>query len=182
MKSFTLLSILVLVLACGEEREEQIAVDPNWTDDQSVEMNAFFSEEERIEIENFLSHRPDWKMTETGTGLQYMIYDKSDNNDTARLGDVVTVHFIISLLDGTECYTSEKNGPESFMVEKSDIESGLHEAMKFMCTGDRGVFILPSHMAHGLIGDEEKIPPLSPVVYDIELLKIERPYAETEAE
>jgi len=86
----------------------------------------------------------------------------------------VTVDFEITLLDGSLCYSSQENGPESFIVEKADVESGLHEAMQLMCTGDRAKFILPSRMAHGLIGDEEKIPPLAPVVYDIHLLKIER--------
>ena len=172
-----LLSVFTLILlfgACSEEREEQIALDPNWTDDESMDMNSFFSQEERTEIDNFLSHRPDWKMIETGTGLHYMVYDKSENFDTAKVNDVVTVDFEISLLDGSVCYSSEENGPESFMIEKSDVESGLHEGVQFMCIGDRAKFILPSHMAHGLIGDDDKIPPLSPVIYDIELLKIER--------
>lgn len=172
---------ILLLSSCKGEQNEQVAVkDPHWTKDQSVDMNSFFSEEEKMEIENFLSHRPDWKMTETGTGLHYMIYQKSESQDSARLGDIVTVDFEISLLDGTICYASSENGPESFIVEKSDIESGLHEGVKFMCPGDRAKFILPSHIAHGLIGDVEKIPPLSPVVYDIELIKIERPNVPSE--
>lgn len=175
MKFLVTILIVVILSSCAEDREEQVAVqDTDWSQDQSVSMNSFFSEEERNEIENFLSHRPDWKMTETGTGLHYMIYSKSENNDTARIDDIVTVNFEISLLDGTICYTSSEKGPESFMVEKSDIESGLHEGIKFMCTGDRAKFILPSHMAHGLIGDSDQIPPLSTVIYDIELIKIEK--------
>lgn len=93
---------------------------------------------------------------------------KSELNDTAHVGDLVTVDFEISLLDGTICYSSSENGPESFIVEKADIESGLHEAMQLMCTGDRAKFILPSHMAHGLIGDEEKFHryPLLSMIYN----------------
>ena len=75
-------------------------------------------------------------------------------------------------MDGTQCYSSKSNGPERFVVEKTDIESGLHEALKFMCTDDKAKFILPSHLAHGLIGDSDQIPPLVPIIYDIHLLKI----------
>ena len=107
------------------------------------------------------------------SGLRSFIYYKSELNDTARVGDAVLVDFSVELLDGTICYTSEKEGPESFIVEKADIESGLHEAMQQMCTGDKGKFILPSFMAHGLIGDEDKIPPLTPVIYDIHLIEID---------
>ena len=58
------------------------------------------------------------------------------------------------------------------MIEKTDIESGLHEALKYMCTNDKALFILPSHLAHGLIGDQDKIPPLQSLIYDIHLIKI----------
>jgi FKBP-type peptidyl-prolyl cis-trans isomerase len=113
-------------------------------------------------------------MTQTGTGLHYMVYSKSESQDTAKVGDVVTVDFEISLLNGQICYTSEIKGPESFMVEKSDIESGLHEGIQYMCPGDRAKFIIPSLAAHGLVGDTDKIPPLTTVIYDIELIRIEQ--------
>lgn len=168
--------LFFFLLACAEEREEQVLIqEPEWTQDNSSDMNAVFTAEEDEEIELFIQRHSDWKMTKTGTGLRYFIYSKSEFNDTAQVDDVVTVDFEITLLDGTVCYSSSVNGPESFMVERADIESGLHEGMQYMCTGDRAKFILPSHMAHGLIGDEEKIPPLTPVVYDIHLIKIERP-------
>ncbi|MBD3638588.1 MAG: FKBP-type peptidyl-prolyl cis-trans isomerase [Crocinitomicaceae bacterium] len=169
------LIVLLFLAACGNDEQTQEPVkDPAWTKDESIKMNSTFAQEEDEEIENFLSHRPDWKATKTGTGLRYFIYHKSENNDTARVGDLVTVEFNISLLDGTECYSSEENGPESFIVEKTDIESGVHEGMQYMCTGDKAKLILPSHMAHGMIGDREKIPPLTPTVYDITLLEIKR--------
>ena len=165
--------LIMLVVACSEAPEQVVVQDPEWSTDRSSDMNSVFSAEEDDEIELFLKRHDDWKMTKTGTGLRYMIYSKSDNYDTAQVGQLVTVDFEITLLDGTLCYSSAENGPESFVVERADIESGLHEGMQYMCTGDRAKFILPSHMAHGLIGDEDKIPPLTPVIYDIHLLKIE---------
>ncbi|MBK7129786.1 MAG: FKBP-type peptidyl-prolyl cis-trans isomerase [Crocinitomicaceae bacterium] len=168
--------LMFFISSCSEPKDEQVyKPDPEWSQDQSSDMNQVFAAEENDEIELYVKRHEDWNVTKTGTGLRYFIYQKSELNDTAHVGDLVTVDFEISLLDGTICYSSSENGPESFIVEKADIESGLHEAMQLMCTGDRAKFILPSHMAHGLIGDEEKIPPLSPVVYDIQLLKIERP-------
>lgn len=174
MRLFISCIIVFTFLSCGERKEQLPVQDPEWTQEESINMNSTFAAEEDEEIENFLSHRPDWKMTKTGTGLRYFIYNKSENNDTARIGDMVTVDFEISLLDGTICYTSSDKGPESFIVEKTDIESGLHEGMKYMCPGDKAMFILPSHMAHGLIGDTDKIPPLTPAIYDITLIKVER--------
>ena len=173
-KAFWSLIVVSSLIACGGKEQEVPVQDPNWTKDESIEMNSTFAQEEDQEIDDFLTHRPDWKMTETGTGLRYFVYEKSENTDTAQVGELVTVDFEISLLDGTICYSSKEKGPESFIVEKADIEMGLHEGMQYLCTGDKAKFILPSHMAHGLIGDTEKIPPLSPVIYDIHLLEIQK--------
>ena len=167
---------MILFTACGEEEEQRIPINkPDWSQDNSSDMNQVFSAEEEDEIDLFVKRHKDWTVSETGTGLRYFIYSRSKNSDSAQVGDVATVDFEISLLDGSICYSSEENGPESFVVEHADIESGLHEAIQLLCTDDRAKFILPSRMAHGLIGDEEKIPPLTPVVYDIHLISLERP-------
>lgn len=166
------LILLVSLLSCRQKTATTTAAPPpQWTKKASIEMNSTFAKEENEEIEDFLKHRPDWKMTATETGLRYFVYEKSEKRDTVRAGDTVTVEFTIRLLDGTVCYTSDERGTEGFVVEKADIESGLHEGMQHLCTGDKALFILPSHLAHGLIGDTQKIPPLSPVIYDIHLIK-----------
>jgi FKBP-type peptidyl-prolyl cis-trans isomerase len=167
-----LLVVLVsFVIGCTTKPKE-VKKQPKWTKDQSIEMQKVFAQEEEQEIEDFLKRHSDWKMTKTGTGLRYFIYKKSEYSDTAKAGDIVVVDFDVSLLDGTHCYSSKENGEEQFMVEKTDIESGLHQAMKLMCTDDKGKFILPSALAHRLIGDLDKIPPLMTVVYDIHVKKI----------
>lgn len=174
MRLYILIIFSICLFACGSEHETQTPVqDSAWTQDHSIKMHSTFAAEEDEEIENFLKRRPDWKTTKTGTGLRYFIYSKSEFNDTAKVGYAVTVDFEISLLDGTICYDSKANEPESFIVEKTDLESGLHEGMQYMCTGDKAKLILPSHMAHGMIGDSDKIPPLTPTIYDITLISID---------
>jgi len=38
--------------------------------------------------------------------------------------------------------------------------------------GDHAKLIIPSHLAHGLIGDLDKIPPLTTLVMDIHLIGV----------
>jgi FKBP-type peptidyl-prolyl cis-trans isomerase FkpA len=170
MKWTALLSFLLLY-SCTEKQIDQ-EKEVKWTKEKSIQMNANFAEEEDKEIAAFLKRHPDWSVEETGTGLRYMIYHKGDRQDSVFADDIVSVQFEVSLLSGEVCYSSEKNQPEEFKVEHADIESGLHEGVKLLCKGDKAKFILPSHLAHGLIGDTDKIPPLSPVIYDIELINI----------
>jgi FKBP-type peptidyl-prolyl cis-trans isomerase len=42
-----------------------------------------------------------------------------------------------------------------------------------MRKGEKAKFILPSHLAHGLVGDLQKIPPLSILVLDVELIDLQ---------
>ena len=132
-----------------------------------MDANRILRQKESDEIDAYVKNQG-WDMQMTGTGLRYLKLAEGDG-DSARMGMKATINYRIKLLDGTLCYSSDSLGPEEFMVGRDYVETGLHEAIQTMRKGEKYVFILPSHLAHGLLGDWEKIPPLSPVVYYIEL-------------
>ncbi|HET6244937.1 MAG: FKBP-type peptidyl-prolyl cis-trans isomerase [Bacteroidetes bacterium] len=110
-------------------------------------------------------------MQESGTGLRYFISGKGIG-EKAKTGQYATLNFKLTLLDGTLCYSSDENGPEEFLIGQANVESGLHEGITYMRVGEKGVFILPPHLAHGLLGDENKIPQRATLVYNVELLSL----------
>ena len=112
-------------------------------------------------------------MLTTGTGIYYM-FTKHGSGPLAKVGDYVQIAYTISLLDGTQCYDSQRDGARGFEVGKDALETGIHQAVELMHVGDRGTFIIPSYLAQGLVGDKDKIPPGAVVIYDIELLSIKR--------
>jgi FKBP-type peptidyl-prolyl cis-trans isomerase FkpA len=136
-------------------------------------MNKEFAIEEELEINLFLARKPEWKMSKTGTGLRYFIYQNGEG-ESAQVDDYVDVEYSITLLDGTECYATKKDEVEEFKVDKAQVESGIQEGVKLMREGDKAILIVPSHLAHGIVGDMSKIPPLSTLLVDIELVKIYR--------
>lgn len=138
--------------------------------DKLVNANKMYVRQENDEIDQYVAHRG-WKMTVTGTGLRYMIV-KNGEGPLAKHNQRAKVNYKISLLDGTVCYSSDSNGPKEFLIDQDDVESGLHEGIQFMHQGDKAVLILPSHLAHGLIGDQTKIPPHASVMYELELLSL----------
>ena len=83
-----------------------------------------------------------------------------------------TVEYCVTLLNGDTAYTSRESGPQDFLINMDNLESGLHEGIQYMKVGDRAKLILPSYLAHGLIGDSKKIPPRTSIVYDIKLVSI----------
>ena len=136
--------------------------------DKLIEANKMYVKKESDEIDQYILHRG-WEMLSTGTGLRYMITEKG-SGEAVVVEKQVKVDYRISLLDGTLCYSSDSIGPKVFVVGMDNVETGLHEGIQLLHVGDKAVFILPSHLAHGLLGDDHKIPPRSTVVYNIDLL------------
>ncbi|HMC98075.1 MAG TPA: FKBP-type peptidyl-prolyl cis-trans isomerase, partial [Flavobacteriales bacterium] len=87
-------------------------------------------------------------------------------------GEWATVNYRLELINGDSAYASEPGKPESFKIEMDDVESGLHEAIQELSPGDSAIVIIPSYRAHGLIGDQQRVPMRSTVVYHIGLVKV----------
>ena len=121
-------------------------------------------------IENYIERRG-WDMEVTESGLFYQIYEHG-NGKKALNGKNVTINYVVSLLDGTICYDSENLGPKEFVIGKSNEESGLEQGVLMMRAGDKARFIMPPHLAHGLLGDENRIPARAIIVYEVELLDV----------
>ena len=125
-------------------------------------------DKERIEA---FAERHQWEMATTETGLWYQIYEHG-TGDSARNGLIASLKYTISLLDGTLCYSSDSTGEKTFLIGQGGVESGLEEGILLMRCGDKARFIMPPHLAHGLPGDNDKIPPRSTIVYQVELLNL----------
>ena len=108
-------------------------------------------------------------MEKTGSGLQIFIYENGIG-DSVYSGEIADIEFAITLLDGTECYKTASDEYQEVLVDQSEAETGLQEAIKKMRVGDRAKLIIPSHIGHGLIGDMNKIPPLTTLVVDVNIL------------
>lgn len=163
----------ILLCACGNNQKktaQQVDIQSKAFQDKLVDVNKMYVQQESDEIDQYIRHRK-WQMTTTGTGLRYMITKKGEG-DKAINDKFARVNYKVSLLDGTVCYSSDSTGARDFLVGQDNVESGLHEAIQLMNVGSKAIFILPSHLAHGLIGDENKIPPKSSVIYEIELLAV----------
>jgi len=144
------------------EKEDLIDVNRNWIRDESFLIDQFC-----------IRHNLD--VVKTSSGVRYCVYDLKKANKIES-GDLVTIDYEVRLLDTdtTLCYSSKNTQPFSFIVEMDNIESGLHEAISYFKKGENGVVILPHYLAHGLLGNMDKIPPLSAVLYNIEVIDVKR--------
>lgn len=173
MKSYflSLLSVIFIISSCTEAPKKPVGV--NWDAKKSSNFSKELAIEEDIDIKIFLQRKKDWKITETGSGLRHYIY-RNGNGPLAESGMTAEVKFEITRLDGTICYKTEGLETEMFKVDKSEIETGVQEGIKLMHLGDQIKLIIPSHLGHGLVGDFDKIPPLTTLVVDLELVSLRK--------
>ena len=139
-------------------------------DDSLLNYNKAVVKTEDQEIEDLIQ-RYGWKMVKTPTGLRYMIY-KQGSGERAVKGKKTMIRYEVRLINGNLCYSSAEKGPKEFIIGQGAVEVGTEEGILLMRVGDRAKFIVPSHLAFGLLGDQDKIPPKSTLIYDIELIKL----------
>ena len=108
----------------------------------------------------------------TASGLQYKAI-KSGTGKTPKASDTVKVHYHGTLIDGTVFDSSVDRGePISFPV--GGVIPGWTEALQLMKEGDKWQIVLPSKIAYGEQGAGPKIGPNSVLVFEVELLAIEK--------
>ena len=171
MKKSTWLLLLLVVVGCSETPPKP-KKEPDWSQEKSSEMNKEFAVEEDLEIRLYLEQHKEYNPQITGSGLRYIPL-KTTNGELAAPGRDAHVQYKVTFLDGEKVYETAADEVDIFRVDKSNIETGIQEGIKKMKVGERSILIIPSHLAHGLIGDMDKIPPLTTLVVDIELLKLE---------
>ncbi len=136
-----------------------------------IHTNKILLKKDQETIEYYIK-RHKWNMQVTGSGLYYEIYQKGSSKK-AKIGKQATIKYKISLLNGTVCYDSDSLGTKTFLISQGGVETGLEEGILLMNEGASARFIMPPHLAHGLVGDDHKIPPRSTIIYDVELIKIQ---------
>jgi len=138
--------------------------------DTLISINKYLLKENEEHIKKYIERR-NWNMKMTQTGLWYEIYEQN-GGIKAEKGKIAVIKYSVELLDGTLCYSSEKEGLKEFKIGQGGVESGLEEALLLMRKGDKAHFILPPHLAYGLIGDSKKIPARAIIVYSVELVEV----------
>lgn len=162
----------VFVLSCQEKNvtnESEKVYNKAKIDQQFIKANQLVIIKENDEMDYFQkSHK--FPFIKTKSGIRYYVYKPSLKGDSIKTGDVLSINYKLSLLDGTLCYSSDSTGIKQFKVGMQDVENGLHKAVLNLKIGDKALILIPSHLAHGLLGDNKNIPPQVPILYDIEIL------------
>lgn len=111
------------------------------------------------------------KVAPTASGLYY-IQKVAGKGAQAENGKKVSVHYTGRLLDGTVFDSSiERGEPIEFVLGQGQVIPGWEEGIAKMKEGGKATLLIPSNLAYGERGNQV-IPPCSPLVFDVELVKV----------
>jgi FKBP-type peptidyl-prolyl cis-trans isomerase len=169
------LSVLVLFIvfafvSCGPDKERKNVHKIPYTQKQIDSLllagEKAYNQMEEDNIKSYIATHG--AMQRTQSGFWYVI--TAENKKGRVIEDLSLVKYsrIISLCNGTVCY-SDTN---VLKIGNGEEITGMHDALKMLKAGEKAKFIFPSYLAHGLMGDSYKIPPKSELVYDIEIIDV----------
>lgn len=108
----------------------------------------------------------------TASGLQYVVEKEGDGAQPSA-SDVVTVHYTGKLLNGTVFDSSVNRGePATFPLNR--VIPGWTEGVQLMREGAKYTFFIPSDLAYGAGGVPNVIPPHSTLIFEVELIKVNK--------
>lgn len=111
-------------------------------------------------------------MTSTASGMLYEVVTQGDGAKPGSANATVVVHYVGTLIDGTEFDSSVKRGqPATFALNQ--VIKGWTEGLQLMNAGSKYRFYIPPELAYG--SDARPGSPIGPnstLIFDVELIEV----------
>ncbi len=128
----------------------------------------------KVEEEKFLAENAKKEgVVTTASGLQYKVI-REGKGPKPTLEDTVKVHYKGTFINGKEFDSSYKRG-EPITFQLKNMIPGWIEALQMMNAGSKWQIFIPSALAYGEQGAGDIIEPNSLLIFEVELLEVEKP-------
>ncbi|MCR4966065.1 MAG: FKBP-type peptidyl-prolyl cis-trans isomerase [Bacteroidales bacterium] len=139
-----------------------------------AEYEAEMAKRKGQEVEDILAYAKEHNMGKATEEGIYIKTTKKGNGPLVEQMQDVTVDYVGKLLDGTEFDNSIQRGePFTFKLGSHQVIPGWEIAVSKLHVGEEATVLIPSSMAYG--DGNQVIPPYSPLVFDIKVIKAEDP-------
>lgn len=95
----------------------------------------------------------------------------------AAVGDKVTAHYTGKLLTTGQVFDSSRGGdrePFAFRIGMGQVIKGFDQGFQGMCVGEQRRLTIPAHLAYGDRGSPPMIPGGATLVFEVELMSLEK--------
>jgi FKBP-type peptidyl-prolyl cis-trans isomerase len=158
-----LVSSLSLLTACNKEEVE----------DYTPPFNEAVAQQDEATIKQYVADNKLTNAQRQASGL-YFVPVTTTTGVQPKAGQIVSVLYTGSLLDGTVFDASSKNGnePIEFALGKRKVITGWDEGIALMTKGSKATLLIPSQLAYGARGAGGVIAPNTVLRFDVELVEV----------
>ncbi|CAD8152910.1 unnamed protein product [Paramecium pentaurelia] len=104
-------------------------------------------------------------------GFKVETLTPGDGKSFPQKGQKVSVHYVGTLLDGSEFDSSRKRGkPFQFVLGAGQVIKGWDQGVAKLSKGEKAILTCPPDYAYGQNGYPPVIPPNSTLKFEVELL------------
>jgi len=106
-------------------------------------------------------------------GVEFETLKEGDGATFPKAGQKVTCHYVLTLSNGKKIDSSRDRGsPFEFNIGKGEVIQGWDEGLMKLSVGQRSKLTISPDMGYGAKGVPGCIPPNSPLIFDVELIKV----------
>lgn len=141
----------------------------------TVLVDSLHAQRERLSPEDLAVVQQKWPNAKrTTSGLRYVITEPG-TGEPARHGDQVTVLYKGMLIDGKVFNeATNRDQPFTFRLGRGQVIEGWDQGLRFMREGAKMTLIVPYELGYGTRGNPPMVPRQATLIFEIEMLKIER--------
>ncbi|MBL4605585.1 MAG: gliding motility-associated peptidyl-prolyl isomerase GldI [Flavobacteriaceae bacterium] len=106
-----------------------------------------------------------------GYWFQYLLKNETQGS-ALKKGTIATISYEIYDLNDQVIYSKEELGVKEYTIDKEDFIPALQSGIKMMRVGEIIKFIIPSHHAFGVVGDDHRIGINQSIISIVTLINI----------
>jgi FKBP-type peptidyl-prolyl cis-trans isomerase len=131
-----------------------------------------YEKREKASIQDYLANNSDKNFELKPSGLYYHEV-LAGTGRTPVLHDSAFFMLTVKFIDETVYYTNVGTKDTiSCRVAEGELNYGLDEGITFMKAGGKATLLVPSNLAYGSSGNGYGIPGYTPLLYDIQLVRV----------
>ncbi len=118
--------------------------------------------------------------TQTINELQVQIIIPGTGEQKVQAGDTITVHYVGTLTNGAKFDSSVDRGqPFQVVIGVGQVIQGWDKGIVGMQVGEKRKLFIPADLAYGAQGAGNAIPPNSALIFEVELISIDKTASST---
>lgn len=163
-----------------QSKEEAMVDQQKMFEEQMKKAEAHAAEQIKIDdkkIQEYIEANNLENVQKTESGVYYIVTEPGKGPQPGE-GDLVSVHYKLSFLDGKELENSRTNPmgngePFQFPLGQGRVIKGWDDAIKELKEGSKATLLVPSTLAYGAQDRGPDMPANSVLRFDVELVDVE---------